>query len=177
MPKFSSCAVLKLEPDQRRKTNMTHTTPDSLPSIFSPLTKSLLNAFHEGVVVFDPGGRVIYLNSAARALFQEQGLDSGEPKESLLQKLSPLGGRLAPLRAGGLELGEAVFIAYREGPTTLADREKHAIVQALRANKLRLAETAKVLGISRTTLWRRLKSYDIKPDGSPKEEASSIHHS
>lgn len=152
---------------------MTHSTPDSLPSVFSPLTKSLLNAFQEGVVVFDPAGRVIYLNTAARTVFQDRGFDPAEPKETLLLRLSPLGGRLAPLRAGGLELGEAVFISHRDGPTTLAEREKNAIVQSLRANNLRLAETARTLGISRTTLWRRLKAYAINPDGTPKADPSS----
>jgi len=72
------------------------------------------------------------------------------------------------LRVGGLELGEAMFIPGIEGPTTLAAREKEAIVKTLDANNWKLAETAKHLGISRTTLWRRLKAYGLHRDGRSK---------
>ena len=76
-----------------------------------------------------------------------------------------MGGRLRPLRIGNLELGEAMFIPGLEGPTTLAERERDAIVRTLDAHSWKLAETAKHLGISRTTLWRRLKAYGLHRDG------------
>ncbi len=144
------------------------TTSGSMPSVFSPLAKTLLDAFGEGVIVFDPEGRVIYLNAPAREALQEVGLDTSSEKDDLLPELAGLGGRLSPLRVGGLELGEAIFLPKREGPTTLADREKDAIVRSLEAHSWKLAETAKTLGISRTTLWRRLRAYGLHRDGRTK---------
>lgn len=141
------------------------------PSVFSPLAKALLDGFTEGVIVFDAGGRVTYSNQPARDA--TRGLDLGGNARDLLPALSTLGGRLRPLRVGHLELGEAVFIPGVSGPTTLAEREKEAIVKMLDANNWKLAETARNLGISRTTLWRRLKAYGLHRDGRTKWAQSS----
>ncbi|HET9132924.1 MAG TPA: helix-turn-helix domain-containing protein [Gemmatimonadales bacterium] len=145
-------------------------SPTTMPSVFSPLAKALLDAFSEAVIVFDQQGRVTYLNSPARHVLTEAGLDPTSEKDDLLPELAGIGGRLAPLRVGGLEVGEAIFIPKREGPTTLAEREKDAIVRSLEAHSWRLAETAKTLGISRTTLWRRLRAYGLHRDGRTKWE-------
>jgi sigma-54 dependent transcriptional regulator, acetoin dehydrogenase operon transcriptional activator AcoR len=137
------------------------------PSVFSPLAKALLDGFSEGVLVFDGEGRLLYANQQARDALKtvpESGSDAG----SLMPRLATMGGRLRPLRVGSLELGEAVFIPGVEGPTTLAQREKDAIVRTLDANNWKLAETARHLGISRTTLWRRLKAYGLHRDGRSK---------
>jgi transcriptional regulator of acetoin/glycerol metabolism len=141
--------------------------------VFSPLAKALLDSFREGAIVFDATGRITYLNSAARMLLTETGLDQSGAKDDLLPELASLGGRLAPLRVGSMDLGEAIFLPYREGPTTLAEREKDAIVQSLESHNWRLAETAKTLGISRTTLWRRLRAYGLHRDGRTKWDPSS----
>lgn len=148
------------------------TTP-SLPSVFSPLAKALLDSFNEGVVVFDKEGRILYLNGSGRDSLTEAGLDPTSEKDDLLPELAGMGGRLAPIRVGQLELGEAIFLPRREGPTTLAEREKDAIVRSLEAHNWRLAETAKTLGISRTTLWRRLRAYGLHRDGRTKWDQSS----
>jgi transcriptional regulator of acetoin/glycerol metabolism len=139
---------------------------DSLPSVFSPLAKTLLDGFSEGVVVFDVEGRLLYANQQAREALT--GMELAENSPDLLPRLAAMGGRLRPLRVGSLELGEAMFIPGVEGPTTLAAREKEAIVKTLDANNWKLAETAKYLGISRTTLWRRLKAYGLHRDGRSK---------
>lgn len=139
-----------------------NTTP--LPSVFSPLAKALLDGFSEGVVVFDSEGRVLYANQQARDALQDM-VDFSAPSTDLQPRLAAMGGRLKPLRVGNLELGEAMFIPGVSGPTTLADREKEAIVRTLDAHGWKLAETAKSLGISRTTLWRRLKAYGLHRDG------------
>jgi len=138
----------------------------STPSVFSPLAKALLDGFSEGVVVFDAEGRLLYANQPARLAME--GLDLSEMATDLQPRLAAMGGRLRPLRGGGMELGEAMFIPGIEGPTTLAAREKEAIVKTLDAHNWKLAETARHLGISRTTLWRRLKAYGLHRDGRSK---------
>jgi len=140
------------------------TSSTGLPSVFSPLAKTLLDSFSEGVVVFDHHGRVIYVNLAARESLPKDVVLT-RPAAELLPVLAELGGRLRPLRVGELELGEAIFLPPRTEPTTLADREKEAIVRSLEAHDWRLAETAQSLGISRTTLWRRLRAYGLHRDG------------
>lgn len=142
---------------------MADSLPNSLPSVFSPLAKALLDGFSEGVVVFDAQGRVLYANQPAREALRELDLSTGA--SDLMPQLAEMGGRLRPLRIGSLELGEAMFIPGVEGATTLAAREKEAIVTSLDQHGWRLAETAKSLGISRTTLWRRLKAYGLHRDG------------
>lgn len=136
----------------------------SLPHIFSPLARAILDSFGEGVVVFDREGKVIYLNSAAQDALPDQ-LDVAEPAATLMPKLAEVGGRIQTLRVGGMEVGEAVYLPGQEPPSTLADRERDAIVNSLDAHGWRLAETAKSLGISRTTLWRRLRAYGLHRDG------------
>ncbi|HEV8358251.1 MAG TPA: helix-turn-helix domain-containing protein [Gemmatimonadales bacterium] len=143
---------------------MTPDNPTPLPSVFSPLAKALLDAFSEGVIVFDPHGKVVYANQQARDLK----LDLSRPASDLMPALAEMGGRLQPLRVAHLDLGEAMFIQGSAGPTTLADREREAIVKSLDEHGWRLAETARSLGISRTTLWRRLRAYGLHRDGRSK---------
>jgi AraC-like DNA-binding protein len=151
---------------------MSDATPQiATPSVFSPLAKALLDGFSEGVVVFDAQGKVLYANQPARDALSALDLKTGT--DDLLPRLSALGGRLRPLRVGNLEVGEAMFIPGMAGPATLAERERDAIVKMLDANSWKLAETAKNLGISRTTLWRRLKAYGLHRDGRTKWAQSS----
>ena len=63
----------------------------SLPSVFSPLAKALLDGFSEGVVVFDIEGRLLYANEQAREALV--GMDLSEHAPDLMPRLAALGGR------------------------------------------------------------------------------------
>jgi len=100
-------------------------------------------------------------------------LRRGEPivRDYELQLVSPEGrartvlASAVPLRDGETALGEAVFL-MGEGAATLAEQERVAILGALAATGGRLAAAAQRLGISRTTLWRRLRAYGIERHAS-----------
>jgi len=47
---------------------------------------------------------------------------------------------------------------------SLVDVEKQAIQRAIRAARGNMTQTATILGIGRTTLWRKIKELDISPD-------------
>ena len=148
-----------------------HPTP--LPSVFSPLAKALLDGFSEGVVVFDASGKVLYANSQARAQLEGNADLANETADDLQPRSAVLECRIRTLRVCALELCEALFLPATEGPTTLAARERDAIVASLDAHAWKLAETAKSLGISRTTLWRRLKAYGLHRDGRSRWASAS----
>ena len=123
-----------------------------------------MDSFGEGVVVFDSEGQVTYANQRAKSLIETLDGDGTGNAHDLMPLLARLGGRIAPLRAGSLSLGEAVYLPADEGAPSLADRERHAIVNTLNQTDWKLAEAARLLGISRTTLWRRLKRYGLHRD-------------
>lgn len=133
-------------------------------AVFSPLAKAVLDSFNEGVVVFDSEGRLAYANGPAQMILRSLGNGRVEDAETLMPKLARLGGRVAQLRVGSLMVGEAVYLPAEHGPSSLVDRERQAIVDTLEKTGWRLAESARLLGISRTTLWRRLKTYGLDRD-------------
>jgi transcriptional regulator with GAF, ATPase, and Fis domain len=75
---------------------------------------------------------------------------------------------LRPASHGVSELRE-----QRYRGTAPADEERAAIVSALEQTGGALAQSAELLGMSRTTLWRKLKLYGLTPTVSdePEEEA------
>jgi transcriptional regulator of acetoin/glycerol metabolism len=126
----------------------------------------VLDSFNEGVVVFDPQGQLVYSNHPAEEVIHDLGHNGPRDADALLPQLARKGGRIAPLRVGGLKVGEAVYMPAPEGgQRTLADRERQAILVTLEGSGWKLAESARRLGISRTTLWRRLKEYGLHRDG------------
>ena len=125
----------------------------TVPAAFSPLARAVIDSVSEGVVIFDQQGRMLYANAAARRAIDGQNGD-------VRNRLQGLGARFAPLKNGAQSLGEAAILP-QAGPLTLAERERQAITDTLQDTSGKLAETARRLGISRTTLWRRLKSYGV----------------
>ena|SRR5581483_5403902 len=131
---------------------------------FTPLGQAVMESFTDGVAVFDPYGRLLYANEHARRL---AGIDpdmASQRADTLKPRLLALGGKSTVLRSGATTLGEVVFLPRGEQPRTLAERERQAIVETLEGTSGKLAETARRLGISRTTLWRRLKAYGLRPE-------------
>jgi len=146
-----------------RMTPRDKTSPLPPPASLAPLGQAVMELCGDGVVVFDAYGRVVYANGLARRIAGIEGDLGTQRAEALRPRLLALGGRLSPLRASGINLGEVVFLSGAEQPRTLADRERQAIVDTLQGTRGKLAETARRLGISRTTLWRRLKAYGLRP--------------
>jgi len=126
-----------------------------------PLARAVMDSLGEGVLVFDADGRFLYANEPARRAVVGLADAAGFADAQLRARLAALGARVMPLRQGAVGLGEAVFLPAGEGGRTLAERERQAILDTLRVADGKLAETARRLGISRTTLWRRLKTYGI----------------
>jgi transcriptional regulator of acetoin/glycerol metabolism len=131
-----------------------------LAPIVPPLARAVLEALPEGVLVFDAAGRLLYANGSAR------GAVGHLADDGLRHRLLASGARTTPLRSGPDDFGEAVFLPA-DGAATLAERERRAIVQTLEVTRWKLAETARRLGISRTTLWRRLKAYGLSREDRP----------
>ena len=126
------------------------------PATFSPLVRAVIDSVTEGVVIFDPQGRMLYANASARRAIDGQNGGTSDVRGRLLT----LGARFTSLRNGTQSLGEAAILPSA-GALTLAERERQAITDTLQDTSGKLAETARRLGISRTTLWRRLKSYGM----------------
>jgi len=117
------------------------------------LLATALDAVNDAVLVCDRQGAVLHANRGARELFA-----SSLPSSRAELLRHPLG---AAAREQQLQ-GAAVVVIPRNGRTqTLAERERQDIEHALAEAGWQLAVAARRLGISRTTLWRRLKQYQL----------------
>ena len=146
-----------------------HRTDSGTPSVFSPLAKALMDHFTEAVVLFDPDGHFRFANEPGRRVLEGLEREGRLDSRTLLQRLGRLGGRIERLETGALVVGHAVYLLTNgsaDPQHTLADQERRAIVETLGATGWRLTETARRLGISRTTLWRRLREYGLSQDGA-----------
>ena len=137
------------------------TAPNTQPGSLPPIAQAVFDSLPEGVLVFDADGRFLFANEPARRAVGGIADPSVRSDPSLRARLSALGAKVTPLRSGHVGLGEAVILPS-EGSRTLAERERQAILDTLRTVNGKLAETARRLGISRTTLRRRLKTYGIE---------------
>src|SRR2546427_12472706 len=96
------------------------------PSGFAPLGQAVMESFAEGIVVFDPYGRVIYANQRARKVLDGLGDPAFLRGGALRERLVGLGGRARALKQGSLELGEAGVPPDGADGKTLAERERRA---------------------------------------------------
>ena len=144
------------------------------PQSVAPLGQAVMETFSEGVVVFDSYGRMLYANQRARRTLDTLGDGGSHRGENTRERLIAFGGRARTLKQGSLELGEVVFLPEGGESPTLADRERQAILDTLEVTHGKLAETARRLGISRTTLWRRLRAYGLRPNGHGNGPATRV---
>ena len=63
-------------------------------------------------------------------------------------------------------LRQSNLAAARPIADQLRDREHQVVLQAVHRNPGRLDQAAKELGVSRTTLWRRMRKYGIRLAGA-----------
>jgi transcriptional regulator of acetoin/glycerol metabolism len=84
-----------------------------------------------------------------------------------------MGGRVERIEAGAVVLGHAVYVPVHEPADTLADQERRTIVETLNSTGWKLTETARRLGISRTTLWRRLRAWGVESPNAPEADAAA----
>jgi transcriptional regulator with PAS, ATPase and Fis domain len=151
----------------------THMPAPQPPFAIAPLGQALIESFSEGIVVLDAHGRVLYANERARGVVDALGDAAFLRGGVVRERLVALGGRVRPLKHGAAELGEAVFLPDKSDAKTLAERERQAILDTLEQTHGKLAEAARRLGISRTTLWRRLRAYGLRPHDHDGREPSA----
>lgn len=127
------------------------------------LVLAVLDVVSDAAFVFDGDGRLTYRNPAAAELTRQVGDVVAGAEGALRRALAERGARSIPLAGDGGLAGEVILVAPIETTgATLADRECRAILETLTATGWRLAESARRLGISRTTLWRRLTRYGLE---------------
>lgn len=136
--------------------------PETGTGALGTLLSAVIEALGESVVVIDPEGQVAYASETLRPAVEEW-QEHGVSGAQLMSELAKLGGRSVRLQLGQAAMGEAVFVPS-SGDRTLAARERRAILETLGRTGGRLAAAARCLGISRTTLWRRLKEYGVQRD-------------
>lgn len=127
------------------------------------LTRAILDCCNEGVVVLDANNAVVYANSVAKPLLEPVLNANGGKDEDVLSLLSRIGGERKDIRVDGAGVVAAVVIPAPGDSVNLRQQERETIIRTLDANGWRLAESASELGISRTTLWRRLRVWGLQP--------------
>lgn len=133
------------------------------PQVFSPLARAVLDRFSEALILFDRDGRMMFANRAGRDLLDGISKGGGLDTRTLLPRLGRMGGRIERLQLGDeMVLGHAVYVPVVRKADSLADRERELIVGTLHSTGWKLTETARRLGISRTTLWRRLREWGVE---------------
>jgi transcriptional regulator of acetoin/glycerol metabolism len=139
----------------------------------TPLMRSVLDVFTEPALVFDNGGRLVFANQAAHRSLASTSLTNGASAPQMMPRLTTLGATVRAVWIGETKVGDVVVLPSERSTDTLAERERRAILDTLESTGWRLTAAARKLGISRTTLWRRLKRYGHNRDGRSKWSSPS----
>jgi transcriptional regulator of acetoin/glycerol metabolism len=123
-----------------------------------------LDAVDQGILVCDRAGAVLHANRAARTLL------GGAVPDTRVEVMRRIAGGATERPVNG---GSVLVLRPREEILPLAERERQAIEAALRDSNWQLAQAARRLGISRTTLWRRLKGYGLSRPAEASRRAIS----
>src|SRR2546428_8415752 len=115
---------------------------------FAPLGQAVLETFGEGVVVFDPYGRMLYANQRARRVIEGLGDGAAHRGDHLRERLMAFGGRARTLKQGSMELGEAAFLPEGEHGHNRAERERQSHLRTRHVTNRKPAVAAPWLGIS-----------------------------
>jgi len=119
------------------------------------IVRALLDCRDEAIAIFGTRGETLHMNLAAQATLPPTPF----PQAVLLRAyLVDRGGRAVLLQADARLLGEMIIVPQPPG-RTLAEQEHQVIRETLQQTSGRLAVAARRLGISRTTLWRRLRRH------------------
>ncbi len=133
----------------------------SATDIVGRLAGTLLDSVSEGLVVFGDRGAMVYANHAARSVLTDKGELVGLTEAAALAKAGLRGVRARRLYGTPADDALAIYVLRIPTLARLADREREAILEALAATNWKLTKAARRLGISRTTLWRRLRQYGL----------------
>jgi len=139
-----------MTPDRQIAAAARDRAAERLPAVL----RALLDCRDEEIVVFEIRSNALHVNLAAQLTLPPTGLlDSAVLRAHLVAR----GGQAVPLHADGKVVGEMIIVRRPPG-RTLADEEREVIRETLQQTRGRRADTARRLGISRTTLWRRLRA-------------------
>ena len=127
--------------------------PRQTPALLPEIVRAVLDAREESIAVFDREGEAIYLNAPATAAYGAAASHNGN---GLRARMLASRGRAVPLDVGGSVLGEILIVPNNES-RLWEHREREAIQETLARSRGKRGEAARQLGISRTTLWRRLR--------------------
>jgi len=118
-----------------------------------PILCALLDWRDEEIVVFGIRRDTLHVNLAARSTLPPPPMDdSAELRAHFVAR----GGEAVPLQVSERVLGEMIIVRRPTG-RTWAEQEREAIREALQRTRGSRVDAARRLGISRTTLWRRMR--------------------
>src|SRR2546430_15192551 len=115
---------------------------------FAPLGQAVMETFSEGVVVFDPYGRMVYANQRARRTIDALGDGAAHRGENVRERLVAFGGRARTLKQGALDLRGVGFLPDGADSPTPAQRERQGLLDTPAVTHGKQAQTARRLGIS-----------------------------
>ena len=132
-----------------------------LETALAPVARVVLDAIGIAVVIVSQDGHLVHANLAARRALGDLMAKRTVDLDLLEVAAGTASADVTIVRLRSNGAADVVHAGSAGADSTLAAREREAIVERLEATGWKLAETARQLGISRTTLWRRLRAYGL----------------